>query len=159
MHASQNDERLLYRFLDGELTADEAVACRTRLEREPQLRQCLEELRNRASGFATARAEGNVAPAGFTAGVLAAVRRLPDREALRAAEFAPHLVVLCRRLLIAAAIVIGLGLLWQTGLFTGRSADTLQARPGEIEQEMQRLDDIIKSGILESGPRGERPKK
>jgi len=169
MHVSQNDERLLYRFLDGELTADEAVACRARLECEPLLRQCLEELRDRASGFATARAEANaapagLAPAGFTTGVLAAVRRLPDREALRAAELTPHLVVLCRRLLIAAAIVIGLGLLWQTGLFTGRGADTLQARPGEMEQEMQRLDEIIKSGILESGrleaaPRGERPKK
>ena len=159
MQLSPNDERLLYRFLDGELTADEAAACRARLESEPLLRQGLDELRDRASGFLTARAEAIAAPAGFTAGVLAAVRRLPDREALRASEVEPRLIVLCRRLLIAAAIVVGIGLVFHSGLFTGSSADTLQATPAEVEREMQRLDELIKSGVLESAPRGERAKK
>lgn len=159
MQVSQNDERLLFRFLDGELSGDEAAACRARLDREPLLRQCLEELRDRASGFATARAEVRTAPAGFTSGVLAAVRQLPDRAALRASEGEPELLVLCRRVLIAAALVVGIGLLWHSGLFTGRSADTLQARPGEVEREMKRLDEVVKSWMIESAPRGERPKK
>lgn len=159
MHLSPNDERLLYRFLDGELADDDAAACRARLEREPLLRQGLDELRDRVSGFATARTAVIAAPAGFTAGVLAAVRRLPDRELLRASEVEPQLIVFCRRLLIAAAVVFGIGLLWNSGLFDTRRADTLQARPGEIDREMQRLDELIKSGVLESAPRGERPKK
>lgn len=164
MQIPKNDVRLLHRFLDGELAGDEAAACRARLEREPLLRQGLQELQDRARGFAIARTTGVVAPAGFTAGVLAAVRRLPDREALRAAEVGPDLVVLCRRLLLAAAILFGIGLLWQSGLFVGRSTDTLQATPSVIDREMQRLDAIIQSGIGEpgsgaTGARGERQGK
>jgi len=142
---SENDQRLLYRFLDGELVADEAAACRARLEREPLLRQCLQELQDGARGFATARAETMAAPAGFNAKVLAAARRLPDRAALRESELGDRMMVLCRRLLIAAAILFGIGSLWHSGLLDGRSTDSLQASPAAVEREMKRLDGVIQS--------------
>jgi len=148
---SENDERLLYRFLDGELVGDETVACRARLEREPLLRQALQAMQDRARGFVTVRSEAMVAPAGFNAKVLAAARRLPERAALREAEVGASVVVMCRRLLLAAAILFGIGFLWHSGLLDGglldgRATDSLQATPREaVDREMKRLDDVILS--------------
>jgi anti-sigma factor RsiW len=153
MNISASDERLLHRFLDGALAGEEAVACRSRLAAEPALRQGLAGLQQLRAAFAEARQPVMAAPAGFTAGVLAAARRLPTQVELREAGdwdavAGPGMVRLCRRLLLAAAVLFGLGLLSQSGLFGDGRADTLQAAPDEVHREMQRLDALP---LLEPG--------
>lgn len=147
MKLPASDERLLHRFLDGAMGGDEAAACRARLQAEPQLRQGLAALQQLRAAFAEARQSAAVAPAGFTAGVLAAARRLPSRDDLRDAgewgsEAGQGLLRLCRRLLLAAAVLFGLGLLSQAGLFGDGRADTLQAGPDDVQREMDRLDSL-----------------
>jgi anti-sigma factor RsiW len=172
MKLSANDERLLHRFLDGELPELEAAACRARLVAEPTLREGLQGLQQLHRVFTVSAAPGVAAPAGFTAGVLAAARRLPSREQMRQVDAEQAAVeqglrVLCRRLLIAAAVLFSLGLAWQAGLLGDRRADTLQAAPALVQDEMERLDALIQSGAIRSGgiraegapvsgPRGER---
>lgn len=160
MKLSATDERLLHRFLDGELPDQEAAACRTRLESgleaDAVLRQGLQELQQMRRVVAAARAPLVAAPAGFTAGVLAAARRLPSREQMQKLEVeqaavGQGLMTLCRRLLIAAAVLFCVGLAWQSGLFGDRRADTLQAAPGDVQREMDRLDALIQSGAVIQG--------
>jgi hypothetical protein len=96
---------------------------------------------------------GPVADAGFTAKVLAATRRLPDRQALERADIGEGIARFCRRLLVAAAIVVGLGFLWHSGILDGGilhggRAGTLEAAPEEIQEELQRLDALIESGAI-----------
>lgn len=145
MTSSATDTRLLHRFLDGELAEAEAQALRTRLAAEPDLRAALQALQQQHQAFAAAARSGFAPSAGFTQGVLAAARRLPSRTALREAEAGEGLVRLCRRLLLAAVVLFGLGLLWHGGLFGGSNAP-LQAAPDEVAREMERLDAIIQAG-------------
>jgi anti-sigma factor RsiW len=149
MKLSHSDELLLHRFLDGEIAAAEVAAFEARLGAEPLLRQRLEQQRALRAGFAAHR-EGGAVPAtapatGFTARVLAAARRLPSRQQMDLLEAANAWVRTCQRLLVAAAIVFGIGMAWHSGLFDGGRADTLQAAPDEIEQEMKRLDSVADS--------------
>lgn len=151
MNLSAHDERLLYRFLDGALAGAELAAVQQRLAAEPALQRALDGLREQQRAFATAGSlsagrSGGGAPAGFTAGVLAAARRLPTRLELREAEQGDRLLQMCRRLLIAAAILFGVGLAWQFGVVGGSRADTLQAAPDDVRREMERLDGLIQGG-------------
>jgi anti-sigma factor RsiW len=151
------DDMTLHRFLDGELDAAAAGAFRARLAAEPALRERLAVEQRVRSGFTGARAEATAAPAGFTAGVMAAVRRLPDRGTLEQQvaqqDLADRIVRLCRRLLIAAAVVFGLGLLWHSGLFDDH-ADRLEAAPDELRLELERLDARIRAGELDAADAG-----
>ena len=52
-------------------------------------------------------------------------------------------VRLCSRVLLAAALVLGVGLAWHAGLLDGGRSGALEAAPGTIEQEMERLDQLI----------------
>lgn len=83
------------------------------------------------------------APAGFTASVLGAARRLPDRRELQELEVGGSIVRVCRQILIAAAVVVGLGALWHLGLFRGGHDSRLEAGPNEVQKEMERLDSLI----------------
>lgn len=144
MTLSGHDERLLHRFFDGALPAAEAQAVRERLASEPAWQAAHAMLLRQRELFAAAAAD---APArlrpGFAAGVVAAVRRLPARAELREAELAAVVGRWCRRVLLAAAVLFGLGLLWQvSGVVTGRG-DSLQASPNDVQREMDRLDGLL----------------
>ncbi|MBL9077362.1 MAG: hypothetical protein JNL08_07660 [Planctomycetes bacterium] len=153
-----NDDLTLQRFLDGALDATAANAFRARLAGEPELRRRLAQAQQVRAGFVAARDDAPRAPAGFAAGVLAAVRRLPDRVQLeqleRQQEQGDRIVRLCRRLLVAAAALFAVGLVWHSGLFDSRS-DRLEAAPDEIRCEMERLDAKVRAGLGAGG--SERP--
>jgi len=151
------DERLLQRYLDGELPADDAGEFGKRLMAEPAMRERLRDAEALRAGFRAAKAgsrDAIQAPAGFTAKVVAATRSLPSRQQLEQVDLLQHAVRLCRRVLLAAALVAGAGLLWHVGLFDGGRDDTLQAAPDEIQHEMERLDRIILGGDPEVPLRG-----
>lgn len=158
MKISQHDEQNLHRLLDDALSPAEAAALRLRLEAEPALRRHYEAAQRLRAGFAAVRATGAVAPVGFTAGVLAGVRRLPSRQELEEREVGDSIVRLCRRLLVAAALVFGLGFAWRCGLLDGSRSNTLEAAPDKVQRETQReldrLDALIQSGALGSGASG-----
>ncbi len=57
-----------------------------------------------------------------------------------------------RRLLLAAALLAGLGCAWHAGLFERERAATLEAAPDEVQREMERLDArILEARDLEAG--------
>ncbi|HEB52766.1 MAG TPA: hypothetical protein ENI87_05885 [bacterium] len=149
-----HDDRQMQRYLDGELSDGEAAAFAARMLADGRLRERVEALERVRGGFAAA-AEREVAraPAGFTAGVLAEVRRLPAREELQQRELFDGAVRLCRRVLLAAALLIGLGLAWHLGLLDRNRAGSVKASSGEVEREMERLDQRIVES-MEAPPRG-----
>lgn len=152
MKFSTADERILQRFLDGELAPEEAAAYAARLAAEPDLQRHFAAKKAMRSVLVSAgRVVGPAPTAGFTAGVLAATRRLPSRHEMEQSEVSAGLVRFCQRLVIAAAVLLCLGLLWHSGLFDRSGSDRLQAAPEdiEVEREMQRLDALINAGVLE----------
>jgi len=158
MKLTHADELLLHRFLDGEMDSAQAVAFEARLAAEPRLRRRLEDESALRAGFAAAHAGGPAPRAGFTAGVLAAARRLPSRQQIERDDVTADFVRACRRVLIAAAVLFGISLVWYAGLMSSRS-DTLQAVDSrEVQQEMKRLDALIESGALDSPPAERRGK-
>ena len=149
MKLTHSDELLLHRFLDGEMDSAQAVAFEARLAAEPRLRRRLEDESALRAGFAVAHAGAPAPRAGFTAGVLAAARCLPSRQQLKRDDVVVELVRACRRVLIAAAVLFGISLVWHGGLMNSRRSSTLEAAPRwEVEQEMKRLDALIESGAL-----------
>jgi anti-sigma factor RsiW len=145
MSFSKSDQEL-QRYVDGQLSESEAAACAVRMLSDTELRQRVEALEQVQAGFAAAAGSRSTAsaPAGFTASVMSEVRRLPSREQLQQNDMAAATVRLCRRLLIAAAMLLGLGLGWQSGLFSPTGSGQIEAAtPTEVESEMQRLDDMI----------------
>lgn len=148
MTLSHHDELLLQRHLDGELDAAAASALAARLAAEPDLAQAAAAARSLRAGFALARAATMRPSASFPAKVLAATRQLPDRLRLEQAERAAGAVGLCRRLLLAAAILAGLGLLWHSGLVRDSQPTMLQAAPGEMQREIDLLDAKLESGAI-----------
>ncbi|MFN3243871.1 MAG: hypothetical protein ACE37K_20360 [Planctomycetota bacterium] len=142
------DDLMVQRYVDGQLPEAEAAAFAARMLQEPSLRERVEELQRFAVGFAE-DGDAIAAPAGFTANVLAEVRRLPDRAELEQMDVAAGAVKLCVRVLLAAALILGLGLAWHSGLLDGNRADTLEAAPDAIEKEMDRLDQLILESMEE----------
>jgi hypothetical protein len=55
---------------------------------------------------------------------------------------------ICRRLLVAAAVVAGIGLLWQAGLVRLGTPAVLQASPGEMQRVIDELDAVHNSGAV-----------
>lgn len=150
MRKPLDDGRLVYRYLDGEMTAEELERFRVRIEREPDLRSALKDAEELRSWFRPGRAEpGFAAAAGFSERVLAEVRRLPSREDLiRAGALDPaeerQLIGLSHRLLAAAVVLAGLFAALASGLFFPPETDRLEASPDEIRTEMDRLDALIR---------------
>ena len=107
-----NDDQQLQRYLDGELSESDAAAFAARMLTDNDLRQRVDAMKQVQLGFASvseaSAADPVAAPAGFTAGVLAEVRRLPSREQMQQTDLSEGAIRLCRRLLLAAAIQIPL---------------------------------------------------
>ena len=144
MSFSKTDQEL-QRYVDGQLSESEAAAFAARMLSDNELRQRVETMELTQAGFAAAADVGPAsAPAGFTANVMSEVRRLPGREQLQQNDMAEATVRFCRRLLIAAALILGIGLGWQSGLLSPNGSDQIEAAsPAEVEAEMKRLDDLI----------------
>lgn len=151
---SSHDERQLQRYLDGALDPAAAAAFAARLQGDAALRQRHDEAVAMRGLFTAAAAATPRRPrADFTAGVLAAARQLPTRQQLQQADEVGSAMAFCRRLLFAAALLGALGLLWRSGLATiGHGADTLQAAPDDVRQEIDRLDALLQSGSLDAPP-------
>ncbi len=145
------DDLWIQRYVDGELSADDAADFSARLLREPELRARADAQQQLRSGFVGE--EAAAPPAGFTANVLAEVRRLPDRAELESMDVSAAAVRVCVRVLLAAGLLLGLGLAWNAGLLDGGRSDQLQAAPATIEKELERLDQLILES-MEAPPRG-----
>jgi anti-sigma factor RsiW len=146
MNIPQRDLLLLHRHLDGELDAAAEASLRARLASEPELARAAAAERELRAGFAAARATTMRPPASFTASVMAAARQLPTRQQLEQADVAGGAVVLCRRLLLAAAVLAGIGLLWHSGVVQHESPATMQASPADVQREIDRLRAELASG-------------
>jgi anti-sigma factor RsiW len=148
MKLSHQDELLLQRHLDGELDPAAAAAFHARLAAEPALARALDDARALRTGFLAGREFAMRPPASFTAAVLAAARGLPGREQLQRMDLAASGIRICRRLLVAAAVVAGIGLLWQAGLVRLGTPAVLQASPGEMQRVIDELDAVHNSGAV-----------
>jgi anti-sigma factor RsiW len=155
---SPADEKMLHRFVDGELSGAVLADCQQRLAAEPALRQRLHDLQGLRECFAAGRREQVLAPAGFTADLMAAIRRRTLEQSWRREE-ENRLVPLCRRLLLAAAVLVGLAALWLSGIVRDQSPRNLEAAPDVVQREMQRLDRLIQAEEAQSGPTEERRTK
>lgn len=139
-----HDDRLLHRYLDGELSEAESAAFAARMLAEGELRERVDAEQRLRRAFAdVARAPTPRAPAGFAANVLGEVRRLPARAELEQQEVAAGARIVCRRLLLAALVVVGVGALWHVGLLDRSRAGSVEASPAKIQQELERLDQLI----------------
>ncbi len=140
MTLSQADRMLLQRHLDGALDAAASAAFAARIAAEPELAQAAAVARALRAGFVAARGSTARPSGAFTANVVAAVRRLPSRQLLEQADVAGGAIGLCRRIVLAAAILAGLGLVWHSGLVRSSEPESLQAAPGDVMREVDRLD-------------------
>lgn len=145
---SQHDERLVHRFLDGELLGDDAAAFARRLQDEPPLRERHQQLVGLRAAFTADRRAldrgGFAIPAGFASSVLAAARQLPaDGRWRRDIVDDRAMMRWCRRLLVAAAVLLCAALAWHSGLFANRES-ALQASPAEMDRAMEQLDQAIR---------------
>ena len=146
-----HDDLQLQRFLDGVLDPAQRAAFAARLQDEPSLQKRHDELAKvRAMCTAAAAATVRRPSADFTAGVLAAARQLPSRQQLQQADELGSAVSICRRLLLAAAILFALGLLVRSGLFVADTGQDLQASPDDVRVEMERLDALLQRGGLDA---------
>lgn len=147
MSFSETD-KLVQRFLDGELSGSEGAAFAARMLSDSTLRERVEAAQQIQSCFAaeaSSRRRDVQPAAGFTAAVISEVRRLPSRVELQQEDLAKSAVRLCSRLLLAAALLIGLGLGLQAGLFNPNGSGQIEAAsPTEVDAEMQRLDGLAR---------------
>lgn len=143
MKISNEDARTLDRLLDGALAPAEATALRARIAVEPALQMAFDERQRMHEAFAAAGARTFTPPSGFTAKVLGATRRLPSRREIEEQDVGASIVRICGRILIAAAVVIGLGFAWHVGIFGGCRDSRLEASPNELQKEVERLDAMI----------------
>jgi anti-sigma factor RsiW len=150
----QRDELQLQRYLDDRLNPAERAAFAARLLADPALQAAETAARSLRTAFAAARTEVRTPSSAFTANVLAAARRLPARHELQQADLAAGAVATCRKLLLAALLLAGLGLLWHSGLAHDQEPADLQAAPGDVQREIERLDRLLESGAVP--PRSEK---
>lgn len=140
MTLTNHDRLLLQRHLDGELDPRARAAFAERLAAESELAAAAATAAALRAGFVAARSTAMRPSPAFTAKVLAATRALPSRQQLEQADVAAGAIGLCRRLLLAAVILAAVGLAWHAGLVRGGEADSLQAAPGDVVREIERLD-------------------
>jgi anti-sigma factor RsiW len=138
----EEDVHAVARYVDGEMAHDDRVAFESRLAADPGLASEVEELAGLRRMFAPERVTQGPAPSsGFRARVLAEVaghtaERGPERETFD---------VFCRRIVVAAALLFGLGVLVFAGLLRRADTGRLEASPAEIHKEMDRLDALIRA--------------
>ncbi len=154
-HLTEEDQMLVARFVDGELDAPARREFETRLADEPALRAAVDELTQTSSLFDAGRAEATPQPSeGFQDRVLREIRRLPTGQELATAGSGDvaHFEAFCRRLMVAAVLLIGLGVLVFAGILRQSDTGKLEASPQEVREEMERLDALT----VELAPRENR---
>jgi anti-sigma factor RsiW len=143
---SKTDQSLVNRFVDGEMEGAELQSFEGRLEQDAALRAAEAETRQqsqsiRASDPLPASA---TAPAGFATKVLDSVRRMPSREDLVAQcaeeDATAGALGYARHLLVAAAVICGLALLFSLKALVVTDTGSLQAS----DQELEALDKKVK---------------
>jgi anti-sigma factor RsiW len=152
MTITHDDELLLQRHLDGQLDAGAEAALRARLAAEPGLAARAAALRSLRELLRAARGPERRPSAGFTAGLLAEVRKLPARRELEQAELVHGGIVWCRRILLAAAVLFACGLAWRSGLLRHEAAGPMQADPAVVQREIERLEAALRAGRVPPPP-------
>lgn len=152
-HIPNRDHLLLQRFLDAQMDPAARAAFASRLAAEPELQQAAEAARALRAGFVAAQTLAVRPPSPtFVADVMAAVQRLPAREQLERADVAASAIRLCRRILLAAAILAVMGGIWYSGLVRPTAAPAVQADSSEVQREVERLDALLEGGKVPPPP-------
>ena len=127
----KQDEIRLARYLDGEMTTAERAEFDARLQRDPILRAAMDSAEEPSRALRDARQELSPASANFSATVLDKVRRMPSRDELvqltASEENIAAVVAYGRRLLVAAVVLFGLGLLFSLNLLGNDHGPQLRA--------------------------------
>jgi anti-sigma factor RsiW len=145
----QSDQLLLQRFLDDQMDPAARAAFASRMAAEPELHRAADAARSLRSGFVAAQKLDVRSPSpAFLANVMTAVQRLPTREQLERADIAASAIRLCRRMLLAAAILAVLGGLWYSGLVRPTAAPALQADSSDVQREVECLDALLETGAV-----------
>lgn len=127
------------RYVDGQLSAEARVDFEARLLREPALARAVQATRELRAPFAIVRDDAPPRlPPDFAARVVVASRRLPTAAERGVDTADTGTFALARRLLIAAALILGLGLLMFAGLLRHADSGRLEAAP--VQQK--KLDDL-----------------
>ena len=147
---NKQDEIRLARYLDGEMSTAERAEFDARLQGDPRLRAALDSAEEPSRVLRDARQEPVPASANFSAAVLDKVRRMPSRDELVqltvSEDNVAAVVTYGRRLLVAAVVLFGLGLLFGFKLLGDDHGPQLQAIGDQ--KLMKELDEKVKQ-ILE----------
>lgn len=136
---SQREALFLQRLMDGQLDEAARRAAEAQVASDPVLQARLQQDQQVRGFFAAARRERIAAPAGFAAEVAAAVHRqglVPGMDLRTEREIERF----CRRLLVAAAVVVAGAAIWASGLFGKGPDKRLEAAPDAVMRAMQQLD-------------------
>jgi anti-sigma factor RsiW len=148
---NKQDEIRLARYLDGEMPTAERAEFDTRLQRDPILRAALDSAEEPSRALRDARQEPLRAAANFSATVLDRVRRMPSRDELvqltATEENIAAFITYGRRLLVAAVVLFGLGLLFGFNLVRNDHGPELQAIGDK--KLMKELDTKVKQILRE----------
>lgn len=138
---SDQDLRLLDRYLDEAIEGPALDSIRRRLAAEPALRSGLQQRMDLRRATTAAAALQFSPRAGFAERVVAASRRLPEPGP----EVGDEIVRLCKRILWIAAAVFVAALLWHGATTWNGGAESLQAAPDEAQQIVDELDAKIRA--------------
>ena len=139
----EEDLRLVARFVDGELGADEGRTFEQRLQQESALAHEVEALRARRRLFE----QGPITVPGpaFRGRVLDAVAEAGRRQLTEQAPEADLLHRWAPRIVVAAALVLAFCGALATGLFDQGESGDLSASPDELQNRMEEIDQRIDS--------------
>jgi anti-sigma factor RsiW len=159
-HPDKAELLLIGRFVDGELGGVEHAAFARRVAADADLRAAIDDLRKHRRLVRSADdAVGPMAgvPVGFAARVLDSVRRMPSREELvrlsDEGDWIAEVVGFARRLVVAAAVILGVALL--LGLLALGAPDTENLSASateELRQIDQRVLKLKLGGESETAP-------
>ena len=143
------------RYVDDEFDAVQRDQFEQRMAAEPALRAHVEELQGMRGMFRAEPAPAVQPSLGFQARVLDEIRRLPTGEQLASVDRAGGIEFesYCRKFLVAAALIIGIGVLVFAGLLRQADSGELEATPEAIRAEMEQLDSRITDQIREENLR------
>lgn len=138
---SDQDLRLLDRYLDEALEGSALDSLRQRLAAEPALRAGLQQRMDLRRATKAAASLQFSPRAGFADRVVASSRRLPESGP----EVGDEIVKLCKRILWIAAAVFAAALFWHGATTWNGGAESLQAAPDEAQQIVDELDAKIRA--------------
>ena len=146
------DERSIGRLIDGELSPGERAEFERRVDAEALLRGAVETAREQARLISSTDAEPMCAPPDFSSAVLDRIRRMPSRDDLMRQthdeEVEAEVAVFARGLMVAAAILLGLSVLFGLKMFEeSGSPQELQA---EDDQMIEQIDELVRTRAREN---------